>query len=258
MIEKKIIGLIPAAGKGSRLAPFPCPKELFPIGYQDFEINGKIQRRPKVVSQYLIENIIGAGANRIAIIVSEGKGDIMKYYGDGSSFGTNICYLYQEEPRGMPEALMLSNGWADDADTIIFGMPDTIIEPSNAFVDLLDYHHKSNADLTLGLFKTDLPSKFGMVSIDEHNNVLFTIDKPKETDLSLMWGCACWNKSFNELIKEHIQNNLENEHENVLGDVFNLALERKMTVKGFEIKGGQYIDIGTSDELDAALKKFHL
>ncbi len=257
-MKTKLFGLIPAGGKGSRLAPFPCPKELFPIGYQDYEVNGKVQRRPKVVSQYLIENILRAGAQRLSIIVSEGKGDIMKYYGDGHRFGTNITYLYQEEPRGMPEALMLANGWCDDADTIIFGMPDTIIEPDNAFVDLLAYHQQSNADLTLGLFKTDLPQKFGMVAIDDDNNVLYTIDKPKESDLTLMWGCACWNRSFNDLIREHIHANENNSRENVLGDVFNLALERKMNVKGLEIKGGQYIDIGTSDELDAALKKFHL
>ena len=46
--------------------------------------------------------------------------------------------------------------------------------------------------------------------------------------------------------------------ENVLGDVFNLAIERKMKVKGFAAADGKYIDIGTSDELDIALKKFHL
>lgn len=257
-MTKKIFGLIPAGGKGSRLAPFPCPKELFPIGYQDYEVNGKIQRRPKVVSQYLIENILQAGAQRLAIIVSEGKGDIMKYYGDGHRFGTTITYLYQEEPKGMPEALILADGWIDEADTIIFGMPDTIIEPRDAFQQLLGFHQKEDADLTLGLFHTDLPQKFGMVAIDEHNNVVYTVDKPQDTDLQLMWGCACWNTTFNDLIKEHIRANQHNAKENVLGDVFNEALKRKLRVKGLEIKNGKYIDIGTSDELDAALKKFHL
>ncbi len=255
--NNNIVGLIPAAGKGSRLAPFPCPKELFPVGYQDYMVKGVKQRRPKVISQYLIEHIIQAGANRIAIIVSEGKGDILKYYGDGSRFGTDIIYLYQEEPRGMPEALALAENWISDA-TVIFGMPDTIIEPAYAFDDLLSYHRKCNADLTLGLFKTDTPSKFGLVATDEDNNVLYTIDKPATTDLIHMWGCACWSPAFTNLITEHIVSNKNNSTENVLGDVFNLAIERKMVVKGLELVDGQYIDIGTSDELDLALKKFHL
>ena len=72
-MSDKIVGIVPAAGKGSRLAPFPCPKELFPVGYQDFEVNGVHQKRPKVVSQYLIENIIDAGAGRILFIVGDGK-----------------------------------------------------------------------------------------------------------------------------------------------------------------------------------------
>ena len=55
--EKSIIGIIPAVGKGPSLDPFYCPKELFPIGYQDCFIDGTIQRLPKIISQYFDENI---------------------------------------------------------------------------------------------------------------------------------------------------------------------------------------------------------
>ena len=187
MVKKKvklqhIVGIIPAAGKGSRLAPFPCPKELFPVGYQDFEVNGVIQRRPKVVSQYLIENIIAAGAEKLLIIVSEGKGDLMKYYADGKKFNADISYLYQEEQRGMPGAIDLAKNWIPGS-TVIFGMPDTIIEPNNVFDRLLKFHEKEKADLTLGLFPTTTPSKFGMVELDDNANVTDTIDKPKTSDL---------------------------------------------------------------------------
>lgn len=254
---KNIVGLIPAAGKGSRLAPFPCPKELFPVGYQDYLVNGVMQRRPKVISQYLIEHIIEAGASKVLIIVSEGKGDIMKYYGDGSSFSADIAYLYQEELNGMPNALNLAHNWIGES-TVMFGMPDTIIEPDNVFQSMLAYHEENNADLTLGLFPTNYPSKFGMVSIDENNNVLFTIDKPKISDLKYMWGCAIWSPAFTKLLAEFVSIRDGDTKENVLGDVFNLAIERKMKVKGFAAEGGMYIDIGTSDELDSALKKFHL
>ena len=254
---KSIIGIIPAAGKGSRLAPFPCPKELFPVGYQDCFIDGTIQRRPKVISQYLIENIIKAGAQKVLIIVSEGKGDIMKYYGDGSSFSAHIAYLYQEELNGMPNALNLAHNWIGDS-TVMFGMPDTIIEPDTIFQSMRAYHESNMADLTLGLFATHYPSKFGMVALDEQNNVMYTIDKPAESQLNYMWGCAIWSATFSELLTEFVESRNGNTKESVLGDVFNLAIERKMLVKGFVANDGKYIDIGTSDELDSALKKFHL
>ena len=256
-INKKIVGIIPAAGKGSRLAPFPCPKELFPIGYQDFSINGSIQKRPKVVSQYLIENMKNAGASQILIILGAGKQDIMHYYGNGNKFDIPVAYLFQEVLDGMPGALNLGYPWMKDA-TIVLGMPDTIIEPANAFDQLLQSHLKSKADLTLGLFPTDNPSKFGMVATDEKNQVKYTIDKPKSTDLTNMWGCACWSPSFTELMKNYLLETKYAGKEIVLGDVFNYAIEKQLSVKGFLFEQGKYLDIGTTNELDLAIKKFQL
>jgi glucose-1-phosphate thymidylyltransferase len=257
MNKKKVVAIIPAAGKGSRLSPFPCPKELFPVGYQDIDINGQVEKRPKVVSQYLLENLVSAGADRIFIILGDGKSDIMRYYGDGQRFGTNITYLYQENLNGMPSAIDLARYWLKD-DTVLFGMPDTIIEPRNAFETLLDYHKDQDAVLTLGLFPTDNPGKFGMVDIDSEGNVIFTVDKPKETNLTDMWGCACWSPEFTLLIEDFLSKNKYDGKEIVLGDVFDYALKLKLKVKGLVFDEGKYIDIGTTNELNQALKQFHL
>jgi len=255
--DSQIVAIVPAAGRGTRLFPFPCPKELFPVGYQDIEINGVVEKRPKVVSQYLIENMITAGANRIMIILGEGKSDIMSYYGDGKRFGTNISYLYQEELRGMPSAIDLARGWIN-GDIVLFGMPDTIIEPKRAFDKMLDFHKTENSVLTLGLFPTDNPSKFGMVEIDDEKNVTYTIDKPQNSSLKYMWGCACWSEAFTYLIDSFLSLNRYQGQEIVLGDVFNYALEKNLNVKGLIFEEGRYIDIGTTNELDHALRQFHL
>ncbi len=257
ILNNQIIGIIPAAGKGSRLAPFPCPKELFPIGYQAYQVDGSIQKRPKVISQYLIENIINAGAKRLLIILGEDKHDIMKYYSDGSRFNTNIGYLFQEHLHGMPHAINLAKNWVDQS-TVIFGMPDTIIEPKDAFQRLLDFHLREACELTLGLFPTKNYSKFGMVETDDRDNVTFIVDKPKETHLTHMWGCACWSPTFTDLIDKYLTVNPYEGKEIVLGDIFNRAVKLKMNVKAVKFDDGQYIDIGTTDELDLALKKFHL
>lgn len=255
-MSREIIGVIPAAGRGSRLAPYPGSKELFPIGYQDYDVDGQTQKRPKAVSQYLIENMISAGIKRLFCIIGDGKWDIPKYYGDGSRFGVTISYLYQEKLAGMPQAINLIRPWINDED-IMFGMPDTIIEPKNVFQRLNAFHQETSADLTLGLFETSTPQKFGMVELDSEKNVVSTIDKPATTDLTSMWGCACWSRKFGDLLNEFVTGK-EFQNEVVLGDVFNEAISRNFNIKGLEVDGGQYIDIGTSDELDSALKKFHL
>jgi glucose-1-phosphate thymidylyltransferase len=260
-MSKKLIGLIPAAGKGTRLAPFPCPKELFPVGYQEYEMPSGVEQRPKVISQYLLENILLAGAKQIFIILGDGKQDVAKYYGDGSRFGCDIAYLYQERLIGMPGALDLAWPWiGGDPDVdILFGMPDTILEPRTAFQTLLAEHLKHEADLTIGMFKTDNPSKFGMVEFTPDGKVISTIDKPKHSLLTHMWGFACWSAPFTRLLHEYIRENQSSPREIVLGDVFNRALELKMNVRAVPFdEDGLYMDIGTARELDAALKKFHL
>lgn len=256
-MSPKIAAIIPAAGRGSRLFPFPCPKELFPVGYQDLDIGGVKEKRPKVVSQYLLEHIVSAGATRIFMILGDGKWDLMRYYGDGSRFGTNVSYLFQEELHGMPYAIDLARPWLD-GQTVLFGMPDTIIEPDDCFARLLLFHQERAADLTLALFPTDNPSKFGMVEIDQDANVIRTIDKPKASNLRLMWGACCWSPRFTALIGEYLCREEFDGKEVVLGDIFNFALDLKLSVKGLTFEGGKYIDIGTTAELNSALKQFSL
>lgn len=252
-----IVGLIPAAGRGSRLAPFPCPKELFPVGYQDYKVGGQIERRPKVISQYLVEELISAGAQRIFIILGEGKHDIMSYYGAGRRFGTNVAYLFQEQLRGMPFALDLAYPWLK-GETVLFGMPDTIVEPKDAYVRLINHHREAEADLTLGIFDTDTPWKFSPVQINDQGRVLSIVDKPKETQLRNTWGICCWGPGFTEMMHRYLAALAPDSQEVVLADVFNSALNQGLTVHGMHFEGGQYLDIGTAEELDTALRKFHL
>ena len=256
MTQHNLVGIVPAAGKGTRLAPFPCAKELFPIGFQPHNVKGSVEQRPKVVSQYIIENMVDAGVDRILIIVGQGKQEVVEYYGDGSRFGCQIGYLYQERLDGMPSAINLAKPWIGDA-TVVFGMPDTIIRPANALRQLLQQHLDSKAALSLGLFPTDRPHKFGMVEIDSDCNVLSTVDKPKDSKLTHMWGTCCWSPDFTQLIDTFLQNRTGGQTETVLGDVFDEALRKKMLVKGYPCNAGRYIDIGTSDELNTALLEFH-
>lgn len=255
--NERVAAIVPAAGRGSRLHPFPCPKELFPVGYQDVVINGTVEKRPKVVSQYLLEHLVDAGASQVFFVLGSGKWDLMRYYGDGSRFDTNISYLYQEELRGMPYAIDLVRPWLD-GQTVLFGMPDTIIEPPNCFARLYRFHIETGAELTLALFRTDHPSKFGMVELDDEANVIRTIDKPKASNLRYMWGACCWSPAFTKLIGEYLHSTEYSGREVVLGDVFNYALELHRSVKGLVFEDGKYIDIGTTTELNSALKQFHL
>ena len=86
----EVIGLIPAGGQASRIAPLPCSKELYPIGFQLTKEQGP---RPKVVSQYLLEKMSLAGISKAYLVLRPGKWDIPAYFGDGSRLNMHLAYL---------------------------------------------------------------------------------------------------------------------------------------------------------------------
>jgi glucose-1-phosphate thymidylyltransferase len=54
-------GIVPAAGKGSRIQPLASSKELLPVGSRH---DGEAER-PMAVSEYLVERMILGGATKI-------------------------------------------------------------------------------------------------------------------------------------------------------------------------------------------------
>jgi len=80
---------------------------------------------------------------------------------------------------------------------------------------------------TPDLFPTDRTHKFGMVEIDNGCNVLSTIDKPKNSQLTHMRGRCCWSLAFTQLIDTLLLNRESVQKEAGLGDVFDVALRIK-------------------------------
>jgi hypothetical protein len=66
---REIIGLIPAAGEAKRIAPLPCSKEIYPVGFE-IDKESKVQK-PKSVCQYLIEKMKYGGVSKIYILFYE-------------------------------------------------------------------------------------------------------------------------------------------------------------------------------------------
>ena len=68
-----IVGLMPAGGQAMRIAPLPCSKELYPIGFRLIAEDGSL--RPKVACHYLLEKMQLAGINKVYIILRDGIWD---------------------------------------------------------------------------------------------------------------------------------------------------------------------------------------
>lgn len=245
----KDIGIIPAAGLGTRLSPLPFSKELYPIGFQN--IQNKISPAP--ISQHLVHEFKQAHVENIFCIINSNKTDILKYYQDGHRLQVNFSYLIQREQKGMVEAISKVTSWLPEKDyTIYLGMPDTIFQPPSFIKSLKNSMDRfKNIDVLLGVFPTTFWYKLGMVEIEQDQEQLFKvhniIDKPKtKPNTDYAWGLACWRDSFQVLLSDYVQK-YQGEKELVLSDVFVEAKRKGLNV--YAQVGESYTDIGTVDEL---------
>jgi len=249
---QEVIGLIPAAGKASRIAPLPCSKELFPLGFRSVDRNGNT--RPKVVSHYLLEKMRMANITKVFIILREGKWDIPAYFGDGKMLDMNLAYLMMDLPYGVPFTLDQAYPFVQNA-IIALGFPDIVFQPEDAFVRLLSKLKESNTDIVLGLFPTMHPHKTDMVDIDDNGRICAIHIKPAATHLMYTWQIAVWTPRFTRFMHDYIsdqQRNFDNNRDNqelFVGDVIQAALQHNMRVDSALFEYGHCLDIGTPEDL---------
>lgn len=263
--KPEAIGLLPAAGQARRIAPLPLSKELYPIGFRYCDESQNL--RPKVVCHYLLEKMRLAGITKAYIILRAGKWDIPGYLGDGAMINMNIGYLMMNLPFGVPYTLDRAYSFVQKA-IVALGFPDIIFQPDDVFTKLLARQASCQADVVLGLFPTDQPQKAGMVDFDAEGRVRLIREKPKKTDLQYMWGAAVWTPVFTSFLHEYLLTIKASKKPNragkystqnqelPIGDVIQAAIERGLEVQAEVFADGEYLDIGTSEDLVRAVRRF--
>ena len=249
IVSKNLVGIVPAAGVGSRLGRLPFSKELIPILTVDPETN---QTRLQPVCMDLIGILADSGVSHIAIAISKDKTDILRHLGHTAHPDCRLVYVVQDETAfGLPFAIDAAYEIIRDK-RVLFGMPDTIIRPRHAFQLLLAEHRASGANLVLGLFPTKTPGKYGMVGFNKASGEINEIiDKPTATTLDRLWGIACWDGAFTDFLHEWVKKaSSVGRGEIVIGDIFAAALQH-LSVKAVDIENGKFSDIGTLDELES-------
>ena len=138
------------------------------------------------------------------------------------------------------------------------GMPDTIVQPDDSFSKLLKFHNDNNADLSLGVYPSNIPERLAPVDFDtKTGRVKWIYDKPEKTNLKSTWNIGIWSDKFSERLHEavndYIKNN-DNTKEILLSDIFNLAIKKGLRVFSHYFKDGDCYDLGNIDEF-ISLKK---
>ena len=250
--QRKIIGLIPAGGKAARLSPLPFSKELYPVGFQRLD-NGR-SLHPKPVCVYLLEKMRLADTTEAYIVLREGKWDIPAYLCDGKMLNMHLAYLMMDLPFGVPYTLDQAYPFAQDA-IVVFGFPDIIFQPDDAFVSLLAKQAESSADIVLGLFQAPQPHKMDMVGLDSEGQICEIQIKPTSTNFCYTWIIAVWAPSFTHFMHEYVSVNQKKSdtairnRELFFSDVINAAMQNDVQVDNVIFDDGICLDIGTPENL---------
>lgn len=245
----EVIGLLPAGGQATRIAPLPTSKELYPIGFRAVDEAGNL--RPKVVSHYLLEKMRAAGIRKAFLILRPGKWDIPAYFGDGTIVNMHLGYLTVHVPYGVPYTLNQAYPFVKEA-IVALGFPDILFQPEDAFQRLLDRLAKRQADVVLGLFPTENYRKAGMVQFDAAGLVSHIIEKPQQTDLRYMWAIAVWTPQFTEFLHCYLQTH-QPDRELPIGDVIQAGIKAGLRVEAEPFPQGSYLDVGTPEDLIKAI-----
>jgi dTDP-glucose pyrophosphorylase len=239
-MKDDIVGLIPAAGSGTRLYPFAraVPKEMYPI-------------LGKAVIEHCVENLRAGGIKKIFMVVGYQKGALMDYIGDGSFFGVNVAYVYQMKRKGLGHAIYQAKDWIGTTFVTLLG--DSFIEPKHEIKELVKYHKRHKPVATLLLFEVKKPHGYGLAKFKEMRDGRGEIVKVKEKptlaqarDFKTDGGyyAMCGGYIFEPGIFRYIKRTKPGKKGEIqITDAVALAIRNGERVLGLVLKG-KYLDIG--------------
>jgi dTDP-glucose pyrophosphorylase len=234
-----VLGVIPAAGVGSRMRPLAFSKELLPVGTRVED--GR--ERPRAVSEYLVERLIEAGADRLCFVISPGKADIVSYFG-GRVGGVPIAYVVQESPDGLCDALFRALPFAAATETIAVGLPDTVWFPADGLRLLPDDR------LSFLLFPVTRPELFDAVVTDDAHRVQAIEVKVPRPSSHWVWGA--WKAPARVMAALHGLWVARDRQDQYIGTLVNEYLRQGGQAIG--VPGGRaYVDTGTVEGYREAL-----
>lgn len=178
-----MIGLLPAAGLGRRMGG--GAKELALLD----------ERTGIRLCDVALGALRQAKVDRVVVVVSPRKQAVRDALGDGADHGLELCYVVQDPPHGLPHAVACAAG-ALGEQPVLLVMPDTVFAPLDAPAVVARRQAASRADVVLGVFPTDEPTRLAPVELDGDGRVVAMFDKPTTTHLACTWGVVAWSPRF--------------------------------------------------------------
>jgi glucose-1-phosphate thymidylyltransferase len=224
-------GIVPAAGAGSRIQPLAFSKELLPVGSRQ---DGGADR-PSAVSEYLVERMVRAGAEKICFVIAPGKSDILEYYGTRAC-AAHLCYVVQPRPAGLCDAIFTALPLVAPDEFVLVGLPDTIWFPEDALSTL------GHEPLSFLLFPVEHPERFDAVLTEPDGRVREIRVKQPDPGTRWIWGAfKLSGRTFRDLYDLWCDRERQDEYFGTLVNAWLALGGRAVAVPA----GEAYVDVGT-------------
>ena len=181
MEPNKIVGVILAGGKGTRMEPFSShyPKPILPICN-------------KPILQYQIECMRELGIHQIMIVIGHLGFEIVKELGDGEKFGVKIRYVDQGDTLGIAHALGCLEPHFRSPFLLFLG---DIFFITRDIQRLMDIFNQDDVKGVLAVKMEDNPDEIKKnfsITMDENQCVKRVIEKPRYLSSNRMKGCGLY------------------------------------------------------------------
>ncbi len=244
MVNKKVISVILAAGKGTRMKS-SLPKVLHTI------FN-------KPLLGYVLEAVNSTGyVSDNFVIVGHEAQKVEEFVRNNYSF---VKCILQMPQRGTGDAVNRAVPFLKNFDGyVIVVCGDTPLITGETLKSFIEYHENSNADLTVMSAIFDNPQNYGRIIRDENNKFIAIVEEKDATDeqkavkeVNAGLYCISW-KSVNEAFACLKNNNAQGEY--YLTDIVKWAVLKGLNVQSYVLNDNSEIfGINSKQNLAQAFK----
>jgi dTDP-glucose pyrophosphorylase len=202
-VTDDLMGVILAAGKGTRMRPFSehWPKPILPV-------------LDKPLMAYQLEMMAGMGIRKVVVVVGHLGHEVVRALGDGGRWGVSIQYVEQEEMLGIAHAVSRLEAHVDRPFFLFLG--DIFFVTENLDEMLARFRSEQLGGVLACKREPDLEAmkrNFAVMAGDD-GIVTRVVEKPRfpRTDLK---GCGIYlfDQTFFDAVRRTPRTALRNEYE---------------------------------------------
>jgi glucose-1-phosphate thymidylyltransferase len=217
-----LVGVIPAAGYGTRLGARMGSKEMIPVA-----------GRP--VMDHLVERMRAVAVDEIRVVTRPDKDDVIAH---AAELGAEVVLGH---PADVAASVRLGMAGLEAADEMLFGFPDCLWEPVDGFVPVVAAL-RAGADVALGLFRLQADLERSDVVVTGAGDRVERIEvKPANPPGDRIWGVAAARAAVLDELQAGVEPSV----------TFDRLARAGLHVAGVALSD-RWLDIGTPESLRRA------